>query len=195
MKKIISLSLAFIMMMALAACNDTPASDGGLGDASGTTEDISVESGEHMSGGADMLEVDGHMQSDEMESTQQATTQQNWGITFTASDVTPTGLTLICEQADGEQQGELMTGSLYWLQVYENSRWEEVDYIVQEVNIGWTSEGWMIFPNEKNEWEVDWEWLYGELPTGTYRIGKSVMDLIEAGNYEEQTYYVEFEIE
>ncbi|MFI3201486.1 MAG: immunoglobulin-like domain-containing protein [Eubacteriales bacterium] len=120
---------------------------------------------------------------------------KDWGITFTASDVTPTGLTIICEQADGEQQGELMTGSPYWLQVYENNRWEKVEYIPQEYDVGWTSDGWSVNLDGTTQWKVDWEWLYGKLPSGTYRIGKSIMDWVEAGNYEEQTYYAEFEIE
>ncbi len=30
-----------------------------------------------------------------------------------------------------------MTGSPYWLQIYENNRWDKVEYIPQEHNISW----------------------------------------------------------
>ncbi len=119
----------------------------------------------------------------------------DWGITLTSTNITPTGLTIVCEQVDGEQQGELQTGSYYWLEVYEGDTWQAVPYLLQEENIGWTSEAWIISLNDTTEWEVDWEWLYGALPSGEYRIAKSVMNFIEAGNYEEQAYYATFSIE
>ena len=34
----------------------------------------------------------------------------------------------------------------------------------------------MIPNNAETEWEVNWSRLYGELPAGSYRISKSVMD-------------------
>ncbi len=118
-----------------------------------------------------------------------------WGITLTAEDVSPTGLTIICEQVNGEQHGELQTGSLYWLEVFEDDTWQAVSYLPQEYDVAWTAEAWIVSLDDTTEWNVDWEWLYGELPSGTYRIGKFVMDWIEAGHYEEQMYYAEFEIE
>ena len=42
--------------------------------------------------------------------------------------------------------------------------------------------------------EIDWEWLYGTLPVGEYRIVKSVMDFVEAGSFEEKEYFAEFAI-
>ncbi|MFI3212322.1 MAG: hypothetical protein R3Y24_03180 [Eubacteriales bacterium] len=68
----------------------------------------------------------------------------DWGITFTVVDVTSIGLTIVCEQEGGEQQGELMTSSPYWLQVYENNSWETVEYTLQEYDVAWTSEGWIV---------------------------------------------------
>ena len=42
--------------------------------------------------------------------------------------------------------------------------------------------------------EVDWSWLYGQLPPGRYRIGKEVMDFRKTGDYDTQDYYAEFEV-
>lgn len=121
---------------------------------------------------------------------------KDWGITFTATDITSTGLTIICEQAEGEQQGQLQTGSPYWLEVYENNGWQAVPNLLEDSSsLSWTMEAWDITSDDITQWDVDWEWLYGELPSGEYRIGKPVMDFIEAGDYNEQIYYATFEIE
>lgn len=121
-------------------------------------------------------------------------TTDRWGITLTATDVTPTGMTLLCTQTGGAQQGQLQTSTPYFLEIYQDGGWETVDYLPQEYNIGWTTIAWMIPENQITEWTVDWAWLYGDLPNGTYRIGKSVMDFIETGIYEEQMYYAVFKI-
>lgn len=60
--------------------------------------------------------------------------------------------------------------------------------------IGWTSEAWMIPMNSEREWEANWEWLYGKLPAGTYRIGKEIMDFRGSSDYDIAVYYVEFNI-
>ena len=43
-------------------------------------------------------------------------------------------------------------------------------------------------------WEIDWNWLYGELPAGKYRIGKEIMDFRGTGDYDTSIYFAEFEI-
>ena len=48
--------------------------------------------------------------------------------------------------------------------------------------------------NDSREFELNWEWLYGKLPAGTYRIGKEIMDFRETGDYDTEWYYTEFEI-
>ena len=48
--------------------------------------------------------------------------------------------------------------------------------------------------DEVVEWEVNWEWLYGELPVGKYRIGKQIMDWRAPGDYDTVLYYAEFEL-
>ena len=43
------------------------------------------------------------------------------------------------------------------------------------------------------KWDVDWNWLYGEMEAGTYRISKSIMNTVP-GNLETATYDVKFDI-
>ena len=42
---------------------------------------------------------------------------------------------------------------------------------------------------------VNWEWLYGELEPGTYKIIKSVSDFRGPGDSDDKTYFAEFVIE
>ena len=45
------------------------------------------------------------------------------------------------------------------------------------------------------EFEIDWKWLYGELPSGKYRLVKEFMHLRKAGDYDTADFIVEFTIE
>ena len=119
----------------------------------------------------------------------------DWGITLTAKEVSAKGLTLICTQSGGEAQGELQTGSWYVVQRKENGIWKKAEYTeIDEEQVGWTGEAWCIPKESTVEWEVDWSWLYDELPAGEYRIGKEIVDFMETGKYDETVIYAEFTV-
>lgn len=120
---------------------------------------------------------------------------QKWGITLTATDITPTSLTLKCTQSGGRPTGDLQTGSWYVLETWtQKYGWKQVDYLSYENEIMWTQEAWTISMNDTCEWKVNWEWLYGQLPDGKYRIGKEIMDFRGPGDFDKTIYYAEFEI-
>ena len=52
----------------------------------------------------------------------------------------------------------------------------------KHVPAGFTMEAYVIPPEGENEIEVNWEWLYGKLEPGTYRISKSIIDHRSYGN-------------
>ena len=120
--------------------------------------------------------------------------QDLWGVKLTAKNITPSGLTIVCEQQDGEPTGELNTGSYYGLEVLRDGEWVPVELLPMEHELAWTMEAWAIPANEETEWDVNWSRLYGELPAGSYRIGKSIMDFRGTGDYETKTYYAGFDI-
>lgn len=115
----------------------------------------------------------------------------NWGITLSVKDVTESGLTLVCTQSGGELNGELQTGSEYKLIVLKEA-WEDVPTIIEDY--GWNCLAYMVFEDDVTEFECDWEWLYGKLPAGTYRLVKGFTEFREAGDYDTFPYWVEFEI-
>lgn len=119
--------------------------------------------------------------------------EEEWGIRMWAEDVTETGATIVCEQFGGKVTGNLQTGEWYCIEVMdEDNGWQKVEYLPLEYDIAWNSTAYGINKNDRTEWTVDWEWLYGKLPEGHYRIGKKIMDFREAGDYDEKIYYAEF---
>ena len=120
--------------------------------------------------------------------------QDPWGVKLTTKNITPSGLTIVCEQQDGAPTGELNTGSYYGLEVLRDGEWVAVEMLPLEGELAWTSEAWLIPTNEKTEWNVDWSRLYGELSADCYRISKSVMDFRGIGDYDTKTYYAGFDL-
>ena len=124
-----------------------------------------------------------------------AVSEEKWGVTLTATDITPTSLTLKCTQSGGRPTGDLRTGSWYVLETWtQQYGWKQVDFMSYVNEIMWTQEAWTIPMNDTCEWEVNWEWLYGQLPDGKYRIGKEIMDFRGPGDFDKTIYYAEFEI-
>lgn len=111
---------------------------------------------------------------------------------FTLKNVTPTGATLVFNQYDAKApKGELIYGEDFVIEVLKNGKWEEAPIPV-EGNYAFTSIAIMLPCEEISEREVDWEWLYGELAPGEYRIGKSIDDFIESGKFDEYMVYAHF---
>ena len=118
-----------------------------------------------------------------------------YGITLILENLTSTGATIKCEQSGGEVTGELETGSWYIVEKWtQMDGWKEVETVIDKQQVGWTAEAYMILEGSTTEWEVNWEWLYGELPAGKYRIGKQITDWRESGDYDTVVYHIPFEI-
>ena len=117
---------------------------------------------------------------------------EKWGVILTIENLTPSGATIKCTQSGGNPTGELQTGSWYILETWtKENGWQEAPYFAE---VAWTEEAWMIPMNETCEWKVDWERLYGAIPSGKYRIGKIITDFRGSGDFDTAVYYAEFEI-
>ncbi len=117
----------------------------------------------------------------------------DWGLTLSGKDVTPTGLTLVCTKNGGDPTGKIQCGTEYHLIVLEDGTWKNVPTVIEEY--GWDGMAYLIREGKDTEFEISWEWLYGALPAGTYRLTKEFMDWREPGDYDKAMYWVEFEIE
>ena len=118
-----------------------------------------------------------------------------WGIVLEVDNVTENSLTIVCNHSGGENVAELYTGSYYVIQKLEKTDWVDVEYLPQEYELTWTSEAWIIQKEGTTQWDVNWEWLYGELSAGEYRIGKEIMNFRGTGDFDEEIVYAEFIIE
>ncbi len=116
----------------------------------------------------------------------------NWGIQLDTENVTSSGLTLVVTQAGTIPDGILTTGQPYFIQKKENNNWIPLEPLLEAW--GWTTEAWIISMNDTARWDVSWEWLFGKLQPGHYRIGKDIYLETVSGNREQAVYYVEFEI-
>ncbi len=115
------------------------------------------------------------------------------GLELTAKDVTPSGMTLVVKQNGGNATGEIQTGEDYSLKVNKNGEWVDVETVIEDY--AWNSIAYMIEKDGEREFEIDWEWLYGKLERGKYKLVKSFMDFRGTGDYDSTILGVEFEIE
>lgn len=144
----------------------------------------------------DLLEENGPVKTEDAQANEDTiysypTAENNLGVQLSVANVTPTGLTLICNQSGGEPTGELQTGTSYSLEKDVDGVWQAVEPM--EV-MGWNDEAIIIEKDGKTEWNIGWSLVYGTLPAGKYRIGKDIMDFRTAGDYDISICYAEFEI-
>ena len=95
-------------------------------------------------------------------------------VQMSVSHVTPTGLTVHFTQYDKRDCGELIYGEGYHLEVLNGDIWEDVPTIIEDW--GFNSIGYTLPAEGEAEIETNWEWLYGKLSPGTYRITKILTD-------------------
>ena len=119
--------------------------------------------------------------------------EDTWGIRMTAVNVAATGLTLRLEQFGGSPTGELQTGERFSLEQNIDGQWEVV--ATKFLDFAWNDIAYSIPKNDVTELQVDWEWLYGEIPSGSYRISKQIDDVRAAGNFDSKDYYAEFVVD
>ncbi|MCM1048243.1 MAG: hypothetical protein NC433_07450 [Clostridiales bacterium] len=113
-------------------------------------------------------------------------------LMFSLKNISSTGATLVFNQYDKEApDGTLQFGDDYVLEQLKDGEWEEVPVVV-EGNYAFYQVAYIIAPDSITEAELDWEWLYGELAPGNYRIKKTVDDFRESGDFDIYTIYAEF---
>ena len=109
------------------------------------------------------------------------------GITMTVENLTPIGCTLKVTQSGGEITGEVSCGCDFWVEQFADGAWTALK---TPENLCWTAEGYML-NNHTSTFVLKWEYIYGTLPAGTYRIGKAILDRRHPGDYDCQDYYTE----
>lgn len=115
-------------------------------------------------------------------------------ITLSVESPTASGLTLVTTQ-DGTPWNTIYTGSDFSIARWDGNEWE---FLPQKEGTAWTMAAYGVPLNETTRTGINWEWVYGKLEPGQYRIYKSYSgELGFLADREEvhQTCYAEFTIE
>ena len=114
------------------------------------------------------------------------------GVTMRIKEGTAssTGMTVVLENKTDKK---ITYGTPYTLEKSSDGNWFEVLDILNG-NYAFIDIGYNLDPSSTNEWEVDWQWLYGKLDKGEYRLVKDVSDFRQAGDFDRYYLAVEFEI-
>lgn len=112
-------------------------------------------------------------------------------MTAKEGTVAPNKLTLVIEN---NSNNNCIYGEFFLLEKKVNEIWYQVPVAISE-DYGFDSIGYELNPGDRNEVKIDWEWLYGSIGSGEYRIVKDVLKAKPSGGYD--TYYLaaEFIIE
>lgn len=101
------------------------------------------------------------------ESNYEITTIEN--VSIDIYDISLTGATLIIKDMNKEPY---VYGEWYVLQKEENGKWYNLETIIDDY--GFNEMGYLVDENNEVKFIINWEWLYGKLPQGCYRILKEV---------------------
>lgn len=116
-----------------------------------------------------------------------------WGFNFRVDDdrLSDSGSDVSYSQSE-TGRGVLTTTDEYWLERKVGNTWE----VVTPVNKPqWSDNGQGVAKGTATYGYIDWTPIYGKLPSGTYRMGKTVTCRDSAPNYtRSHDFYSEFEI-
>ncbi|MBQ7031546.1 MAG: hypothetical protein IJN13_04160 [Bacilli bacterium] len=104
--------------------------------------------------------------------------------------LTKTGATIIINDLNGDDN---TYGESYRIDKKVNGKWQKLDVVI-EGEYGFHAIGYTVNENNTLEMNIDWNWLYGELPSGEYRLVKDAA-VTKNNTYIGSKYvYVEFVI-
>lgn len=92
-------------------------------------------------------------------------------VTVQIYDISLTGATIIITDKNKEPY---TYGQWYKIEKEENGKWIELPPKIK--NYGFNDLGYLVDENNEVKFVMDWEWLYGKLDLGSYRIIKKVND-------------------
>ena len=124
----------------------------------------------------------------------EAAAAEDWGIVMRLENEKTGGAEVILDRSGSESSDELMCGSDYTLEKRVDGAWQPVPQKDPEMVVAWTAEAYMIPAGGEHRMTLDWSWMYGELESGQYRVGKSVMLFRGTGDYDTSFVYAEFAV-
>ena len=90
-------------------------------------------------------------------------------VTIQIGDVTPSGATVTITDTN---ETPFIYGEWYKIQRKTGQGWQDVAPVIKDSTF--TAIGYFPNANGQVKFTIDWQWLYGQLPSGTYRLWKEV---------------------
>ena len=93
-------------------------------------------------------------------------------VNIRISNISSAGATVIITDTNDKP---FEYGEWYKIEKEINGKWCEIKTIID--SYGFSEVGYLLEENSKNKeikFDIDWKWLYGELPSGKYRLLKQV---------------------
>lgn len=114
------------------------------------------------------------------------------GVTMTVKKGTTfsTGLIVVFKNNSNSQ---CTYGDYFWLEKKINGSWYQVPVTID--SYGFNDIGYSLAPSGEGEWVANWNWLYGSLDTGKYRIIKDILDFRGTGDYDSYYLATEFTLD
>lgn len=111
------------------------------------------------------------------------------GVTMQVTEYSDTSVSV---RIMNDTNKDIQCGSDFCLKMQdeETGEWRELDEVID--NAAFTMEAYRIQKDSPYETVINFEWLYGRLESGRYRIVKTVTDFRGTGDYTDYTYMAEF---
>jgi len=101
-------------------------------------------------------------------------------VSIIIQNVSPNGISFHLEN---KTENSYTYGEDYALYVSKGNDWHIVDPIIEKW--GFTAIGYTLEPKSITDTiKIDWQWLFGQLPIGEYKIQKNVLFIREPGDYD-----------
>lgn len=98
---------------------------------------------------------------------------------------------IVFQQAENPEGCLVLSGNEYSLEVFTPEGWDPLPRSQEHVN--WVEDAFVVTAVPRDD--IDWQWLYGTLPAGHYRICKPVSLLQNDRILARSTVYAEFTLE
>lgn len=116
---------------------------------------------------------------------------ENVTMTIKEGTLTKTGATVIITDLSGDDN---TYGDEFRIDKKENNKWKKLEVVVRG-DYGFHMVGYHVNEDDILEMDINWEWLYGKLSKGEYRIVKSAAITKDNSYLGDKYVYVEFVIE
>lgn len=119
-------------------------------------------------------------------------TSSDLKIEYSNLNVSNTGCEFNLQSIDETKTFE--TGSFFWLEKETENGWENVKTVIPENEMAWTSELYLISFETSTSFSINWDYFYGVLESGTYRLGKTISYMNENNEYLSENFYIPFSL-